>query len=394
MTWSQVGDLRARLRRRWDSGRYLKGHAAGADFIPVRLKIEGPVAADLIDRLDDVRAWAERFDRDARERNGDPRFRIEQRTIKSRSLGASDVPGRLRIDTFPELCAFLDTTDDVTVFDRLRTESNTDVPELDEWIATHPMDVLAHRNDWTGLLHVVRWIADRDVSVLDVRHVDVPGVDTKFVERHRRILGRLLDEVRPPSGEPSGRGVAGRLGFRARPSYTRLRLLHPVAELASVLTEVELRTTELARLELSVRTVFIVENRASFLTFPDVDDAIVIFGGGFQVTALEPLTWLHDRDIVYWGDIDTHGFAILDRLRSRFPQTRSILMDLATLRAHVDHVVAEPTPTTGLLMHLTDTEQALYRDLVEDRHGRSVRLEQERIRFSFVTKAVAEERSG
>ncbi len=36
----------------------------------------------------------------------------------------------------------------------------------------------------------------------------------------------------------------------------------------------------------------------------------------------EPLaeaSWLKERDLFYWGDIDTHGFAILDQLRGHFP---------------------------------------------------------------------------
>ena len=39
-------------------------------------------------------------------------------------------------------------------------------------------------------------------------------------------------------------------------------------------------------------------------------------------------------DLVYWGDLDTHGFAILNRLRECFPHARSMLMDRATLLAH------------------------------------------------------------
>lgn len=42
-----------------------------------------------------------------------------------------------------------------------------------------------------------------------------------------------------------------------------------------------------------------------------------------------------------WGDIDTHGFAILDRLRRHFPQVRSMLMDRATLLAHEGQWVTE-----------------------------------------------------
>ena len=75
--------------------------------MPVRVKIDGPMFADLVERLVDVRRWPEQFERDAHTRSGEPRFTIEPRTIKSRTLGANEVPGRVRIDTFGELCAFL-----------------------------------------------------------------------------------------------------------------------------------------------------------------------------------------------------------------------------------------------------------------------------------------------
>jgi hypothetical protein len=94
---------------------------------------------------------------------------------------------------------------------------------------------------------------------------------------------------------------------------------------------------------------------------------------------LEGVGWLADRDVVYWGDIDTHGFRILDRLRQRFVHVRSMLMDEATLVANLDRTVTEETPLDEELRYLTRPEQRLYRDLVEDRFGVAVRLEQERI---------------
>ena len=91
---------------------------------------------------------------------------------------------------------------------------------------------------------------------------------------------------------------------------------------------------------------------------------------------------------MYWGDIDTHGFAILNQLRFRYPRVESILMDTKTLLAHPDQWVSEDRPTNRPLAHLTDSEAALYRDLVEDRFGRHVRLEQERIGFGCVLGAL------
>ena len=64
---------------------------------------------------------------------------------------------------------------------------------------------------------------------------------------------------------------------------------------------------------------------------------MLIFGGGYAVSRVAGLPWLRDVPLYYWGDIDTHGFRILDLLRSRFPEVRSMLMDRATLLAHESH---------------------------------------------------------
>jgi hypothetical protein len=40
--------------------------------------------------------------------------------------------------------------------------------------------------------------------------------------------------------------------------------------------------------------------------------------------------------VVYWGDIDSHGLAILSGVRATVPHVRSVLMDLDTLRVHAD----------------------------------------------------------
>jgi hypothetical protein len=93
-------------------------------------------------------------------------------------------------------------------------------------------------------------------------------------------------------------------------------------------------------------------------------------------------------ELVYWGDIDTHGFAILDGLRSRHSGAISILMDDDTLFAHRTQWVREPAPIRRALPGLTSSEAVVYHGLVEDRYGSAVRLEQERVRFSLLERAL------
>src|SRR5262249_37868351 len=97
--------------------------------------------------------------------------------------------------------------------------------------------------------------------------------------------------------------------------------------------------------------------------------------------------WLGEREVYYWGDLDTHGFAMLDRLRVSFPATRSLLMNRATLLAHQPLWGTEEAQHIAALGRLTPDEAALYADLRYDRLGRSVRLEQERISFGWLHRA-------
>jgi len=121
---------------------------------------------------------------------------------------------------------------------------------------------------------------------------------------------------------------------------------------------------------------------------PQPGASLAIFGAGFALGSVAGLRWLQDKRIVYWGDIDTYGFAILNRLRANFTEVESILMNVDTLLAHRQQWVTEPKPTRLALPHLTEAESVLYRDLVEDRYAHHARLEQERVRFSLVREAL------
>jgi len=100
--------------------------------------------------------------------------------------------------------------------------------------------------------------------------------------------------------------------------------------------------------------------------------------------ALARASWLHRCQLHYWGDIDTHGFAILDQLRGYFPGAASFLMDRETLLAHRLHWGEEPDPARHDLSRLTTEEAAVYDDLRFDRHQPRLRLEQERVGFGRV----------
>ena len=384
--WTLAADVRATLRNRWNRGVYLRPYAAGEQWTPISFPVRGPAPADLLERLPEARQWLARFERDA------TGFRVEYKVVQGRGVGANRLPARISVESFDQLLEAIDVRDDLARFDDLSARTYLAFPQLKAWVCANPMTVLGNAAVWDKLLATLQWVERHETADLYVRQIDLADVDTKFVELHHRLLDDLLTVVLPPGriDEAARRngGFAARFRFRTKPSYTRLRFLDPALELAAGLSELTVRTDELARVAPGGSIVFVVENEVTYLAFPAVVGAIVIFGSGFALTGLAGLPWLHDREIVYWGDIDTHGFDILSRLRGIFPSVRSILMDRETLLAHSEQWVSEEHPTSRAVQHLTPDEAALYRDLVEGTYGDSIRFEQERVRVSLVDQAV------
>jgi hypothetical protein len=112
-------------------------------------------------------------------------------------------------------------------------------------------------------------------------------------------------------------------------------------------------------------------------------------GRGYAIELLASCEWLKQKTVRYWGDIDTHGFAILDRLRSALPSVASLLMDSETLLSHRRLWVQEERQYEKTLMHLTDEERDVFEALLSGQFGERVRLEQERISVGALETVLA-----
>jgi hypothetical protein len=346
--------------------------------------IRGPTTADLAADYATVQEWLRTWravDTDT--------LRIEHKRLGGRTFGANSVPGRAWVDSYEQLWALLGVCSEVDWFiEALRTIRER-LPRVADWMVTHPASALAHRQVWTPLIDTVHWIEQHPRPVY-VRQVDVSGVDTKFIDTYKGILTGLLeaqlDASRVDRTIPTS-DFAGRFRFLRKPSYVRFR--HVDTDLHTHgFSELTVRLAEFSSAPEGVEAVYVVENETTYLAFPSRRRSMVIFGGGYAATILQGLDWLAGLPLFYWGDIDTHGFAILNRVRQHFPHTRSLLMDVKTLLAHEPQWVTEASPSIESLDHLTGDEAELYRDLIEGTYGPSVRLEQERVRFSFVSDAL------
>ena len=383
MSWTGAKELKAQLTRLWERGDLLRDAVTGNGRFPLRLTLRTPASADITDRFDVVRIWVA-------ELSSVGGLRLEWQDVRHRIQGSQRLPTTAWVDTVDDALAWLGKRPAWDRFLTLVSATRTANPALLRWLERRPLLALELADDWARLLAVVSWLVANPRPGIYLRQVDLSGVHSKFIEAHRRVLAELLDLALPSTAvDVTKSGVndfAGRYGFLEKPTRVRFRILDAQLRLLPGMSypDITLDADSFSNLSLAVKRIFITENETNFLALPPVKLAIVIFGAGYGWEALARSGWLSRCTIHYWGDIDTHGFAILNQLRSNFPNVNSFLMDRATLAAHETFWGSEDTPLQTNLSNLNPDEAALYDDLRDNRIRKSLRLEQEHIGFHWL----------
>jgi hypothetical protein len=306
-------------------------------------------------------------------------YHVEWRERNSRTFGRNQFPERISFESQEDFLRFLGKEREFAIVAEMATQLRTTYPSLESWLQANLRRLPGIAPDRGGLVEVLRYFVDHPRPNVFARELPL-SVDTKFIERHANILREWLDLVLPPHAiRADERKFEHRYGLRSADPHLLVRLLDSQLgpELGFPCPEFSLPLDTLASLPVRADLVLIVENKVNLLTLPPVKRGLGLGALGDAATRLRHVPWLKQHPIVYWGDVDVEGLQILSSLRALFPQTRSLLMDLATLDRWSHLVVPGsghvPIPQTPA--HLTESEQAAF---ARCRDG-NLRLEQERI---------------
>jgi len=231
----------------------------------------------------------------------------------------------------------------------------------------------------TGRLQaLIAWLEVNPRSNFFPRQLPIPGMDTKWLEPRLPMIADLLSGLRC---EENSRDVYEFCGLARAPQTARIRILDPsLRRYVGGLRDISAPIQELRAIELPAKRLYVVENLQTGLAFGEQQGSVVVMGLGYGVTMLAGIPWVENATCIYWGDLDTHGFAILNQARAVLKRIESILMDEHTLLRYRELWVTEREQcSSGDLPLLTTAERTVYRGLKDQRWGLNVRLEQERI---------------
>lgn len=319
-------------------------------------------------------------------------YSIDYTETSHRQLGAQKLPTRIYFKTLDDFTRFIGKKKELEDYRRQAKETISYRPELKKWVENNPHRLIENKSSWYKILDVCTYFLNHPSPGLYLRQLDIPNVDTKFIESNKSILKDLLDEILPENsvnrmaGGITGSGFERRYRLLYDEPLVRFRILDLKFAYLGVGTDISMPASQFNSLKIPCSKIFFTENKVNLLCFPDVMDSIVVFGGGYGVSSIKDAAWLQERELIYWGDIDTHGFSILSQLRGYFPHVHSLLMDIDTLTAFKALWVEEDESKRCVheLSNLTDDEWQLYSDLRDNVLGDRVRLEQERIAYGFL----------
>ncbi len=357
------------------------------NLFPLRLPLKRPKTNEINQNFAEISNWIQDLKRESKSEIGYG-YEVEEKPIVNRQSGRNTLPTHAVISTVQDALYLLKKQREADRFLELSRGICSEWPSLSDWIAQYPHKVLEFEKDWQCILSVLRWFFDHPRCGLYLRQLDIHGIDTKFIERRKGLLTELLNIVLPESSiDPESSTFEVRFGLQAKPALVRFRLLDRVHYIQGM-SDFTVPVEQFQLWHPPISRIFITENEINGLCFPNMKDGLVIFKLGYGIDVLRKTEWLKTKEIYYWGDIDTHGFAILDEARSFLPQIQSIMMDETTLISHRNLWCTEEKPFLGQLHHLTDNEYRLFCELQGNVWRKGVRLEQERISFSFVQQAV------
>lgn len=342
---------------------------------------------------------------------------------------------------------------------------------LESFIALNPRQVATMAGDFLLAVQLIDYLAVYPQKYeLYCRQLALPQMDSKFIERNYSVLHELcslcLGEFYPKEehkfklpdlpeailpkpltavaqAEVLGkgwinfnlsdalqehgviqprRGFKGflqRWGFKDKPDLVRMRLLDPslghglLKSSFNRPVELSLELEAIDELSGSFQHVIVCENESSFLALPQISNTIAIFGSGYAALMLAFGAFMHVHNVIYWGDIDTHGFDILNRLRLslmevrlmvtkqrygsynpdftyRDLKVRSMFMDKHTLLSLKPFWVKENKNVVQPMVALSHEELDCYEDLIAHKYGSCLRLEQEYIPYHLVLAKLQE----
>lgn len=369
------------VEKEWLNLVNLKSRLLGKRTFPIKINLKAPDGRMAVDNLPSFREFIESW------KSYPHQNFVEWETKSYRSLGEQRVPRFFMLHSIQDLILALGKEAEVrSEVWRVNMAPLLELPRD----GIYPV-LVKHLSTIEGISYQDCLLLKELMAQLSLnmgvggylRALPLVGVDTKFVENYQLLISDILDAIY--DGEVSRKGgLLGWLGCLENPKgWICVRPLCSDAESKmGGFPILQLSIDVLSRCGLPATNILVVENMQSGLGLPRLDNTIAVFGGGKNVAWMSA-DWLKNKQVAYWGDIDTWGLSILSDVRAKLPTVTPLMMNIETIENFQERMVIEPESVDLCPSGLNDAEKEVFFGLKSGRFKLS-RLEQERLSPDYI----------
>jgi len=334
---------------------------SGEPFFPKRIDRIGKVrSADVTSQFETIQLQIEQLYSQSKSSTGSG-YIVKTDRQNFRRTGTHELPEFIEFETQDDYISFIGKKKDWQTFSKNYKLVTETISSLKEWSFNNCLWLCNSGINWNDIMKVCQYFKQNPVPNLYIRELPV-NVHTKFVERNQPLLKELLDFLISESINKTEKQFEKRFNLKYSESQVRFKILDKEISQNSFsgIDDLAIPVSQFETLKLPIKKVLVVENKTTLyttFTLPKMDKAIAIFGQGNAVLNIKKASWLDEKEILYWGDIDVQGFEILSRLREHFTHVKSILMDKVTFETFFENDNGTPTNISTKLVHLPIFQQ-------------------------------------
>lgn len=359
---------------------FLAAKLKGEPFEPWLVRFGSPKEVDLSWKQTDQ--WIQNLRAHSKESIGYG-YRIEFKI--RRFHGSNSIPERIIFDTaedvFRSAGRHTEAQQAINSFKLLTSR----FPVLNDWCLTNIATLIGSNKEFLSILKILDAYLEYPRPNI-FRREFAAAPHSKYLEDHEKLIAELLGHVAAEHVDQCRTNFDARYGFKRLPRTCWVRFLDPKYIPKGIPGEwIALPYETLAQMSLPPK-LLISENRTPLLSLPQYKGTLGIWGEGGAVSPLAQQSWVNQRKVFYWGDLDCHGLAIYGKFKEQSPNTLSVLMEDMLLETFKELVGTYAGAIPSIPDSLTSKEMALFSHVVEN----ELRLEQERIPHKYVLNSLQE----
>ena len=372
-------------KKEWENRRNLKQRLLNQRPFPIEISLKVPTDQQARDNLGHFHAFFKAWTDFAY-----PEL-VEWQERQYRQLSEQRVPVKLRIFSLQQLTELLGAEQQlenwlnkISSFLQQSFVHDRHQHRLFQTLIHHLEQIERYsQQEWQWLIQLIEQLKPNMGAGLYLRALPLSAVNTKFLEQNLLLTEAICNVLYDDEIVLAGGLLAWLDCLDSPKGWLTIKPVCPnVQEKLGGLPVFQLSTEVLDQFELPAERIIVVENIQSGLACPNLENSIVVCGGGKNISWMNA-KWLQHKQVFYWGDIDSEGLNILSMVRQKIPHVIALMMDEATVLQFQNHMVDEPDSIFSEPQYLTADELKLFHDL-RAQTFKNRRLEQERISVDWV----------